>query len=271
LGVGAYLLRRGKSAEEARLMIRMALDLLIVLVPLQMVLGDIHGLNTLHYQPAKLAAIEGLYDTAQPAPLTLFGIPDDRAGMMHDAVEVPKIGSLILAHSWNGEIKGLKEWPAADRPPVAAPFFAFRIMVAIAVIMLFVVITGQFMRRGGRVYQSAWFLRLCQWCAPLGFVAVIAGWTTTEVGRQPWTVYGLLRTTDSVSPSLTGNDVAISLALYVIVYLIMFSTGIALMASRVRAGLQDGNLESAAIESGRPGLPFERAAAQSTQISKDEA
>ena len=147
-------------------MIRMALDLFIRARPAADGARRIHGLNTLHYQPAKLAAIEGLYDTAQPAPLTLFGIPDDGRGTMHDAVEIPKIGSLDLAHSWNGEIKGLKEWPADDRPPVADPFFAFRIMVAIAVIMLFVVITGQFMRRGGRVYQSAWFLRLCQWtCA----------------------------------------------------------------------------------------------------------
>jgi cytochrome d ubiquinol oxidase subunit I len=165
----------------------------------------------------------------------------------------------------------LKAWPANERPPVAAPFFAFRLMVGIACIMLFVAIAGQLMRRGGRVYRSGWFLRLCQWCAPLGFVAVIAGWTTTEEGRQPWTVYTLLRTADSVSPSLTGTDVAISLALYVVVYLIMYPTGIALMASLVRRGPQAGNLEPAAIESGRPALPFERAAAQASEIGKGEA
>ncbi len=256
LGVGAYLLRRDKSAEEARVMIRMALDLLIVLVPLQMVLGDLHGLNTSHYQPAKLAAIEGRYDTVQPTPLTLFGIPDDKAATMRDAVEVPRLGSLILTHSWNGVVKGLKEWPADERPPVGPPFFGFRIMVGVAFIMLFVAIMGQVMRRGGRVYRSVWFLRLCQGAAPLGFIAVLAGWITTEVGRQPWTVYGLLRTADSVSPSLTGTDVAISLALYVAVYLIMFPTGIAFMAGLVRRGPQDANLEPAPIESGRPDLPF---------------
>jgi len=270
LGVGAYLLRRGKSHEEARMMIRMALDLLIILVPLQMVLGDMHGLNTLKYQPAKLAAIEGRYDTARPVPLTLFGIPDDKDAVMRDAVEIPRIGSLILTHRWNGEIKGLKEWPADERPPVGPPFFAFRIMVAIAFIMLFVVVAGQVMRRGGRVYRSGWFLRLCQWTAPLGFIAVVAGWTTTEVGRQPWTVYGLLRTADSVSPSLTGSDVAISLAFYVVVYLIMFPTGIAFMAGLVRNGPRDGNLEPAAIESGRPGLPFESASVQPARSTKGE-
>jgi cytochrome d ubiquinol oxidase subunit I len=264
LGVGAYLLRRNKSHDEARLMVRMALDLLIILVPLQMFLGDLHGLNTLHYQPAKLAAIEGRYDTAQPAPLTLFGIPDDKAAVMRGAIEIPDIGSLLLTHSWNGKIQGLKEWPADERPPVAAPFYAFRIMVGIAFLMLFVVIAGQIMRYRRRVYRSVWFLRLCQWAAPLGFIAVIAGWTTTEVGRQPWTVYGLLRTADSVSPSLTGTDVAISLAFYIIVYLIMFPTGIAFMAALVRRGPHDSNLEPEAVEGGRPDLPFVRAATTTT-------
>jgi cytochrome bd ubiquinol oxidase subunit I len=269
LGVAAYLLRRGKSTEEARLMMRMALDLLIVLVPLQMFLGDLHGLNTLHYQPAKLAAIEGLYDTVQPAPLTLFGIPDDKTATMRNRIEIPEIGSLILTHSWNGEIKGLKTWPEDERPPVGPPFFAFRIMVGIAFIMLFVAIAGQLMRRDGRAYRSGWFLRLCQWAAPLGFIAVIAGWTTTEVGRQPWTVYGLLHTADSVSPSLTGTDVAISLAFYIVVYLIMFPTGIAFMAGLVRRGPHDGNLEASAVEGGRPERPFESAAVRSMPNRKD--
>ena len=270
LGVAAYLLRRDKSIEEARLMVRMALDLLIVLVPLQMVLGDLHGLNTLHYQPAKLAAIEGRYETVQPTPLTLFGIPDDATATMHDSIEIPNLGSLLLTHSWDGVVKGLKEWPADERPPVGPPFFAFRIMVGIAFIMLFVVVAGQAMRRGGHVYRSAWFLRLCQWTAPLGFFAVIAGWTTTEVGRQPWTVYGLLRTADLVSPSLTGIDVAISFAFYIVVYLIMFPTGIAFMASLVWRGPHDANLEPAAIESGRPDLPFGSRDGQGAPIRSSE-
>jgi cytochrome d ubiquinol oxidase subunit I len=258
LGVGAYLLRRGRAIDESRLMIRMALDLLIVLVPLQFFLGDQHGINTLEYQPAKVAAIEGRYDTVQPMPLTVFGIPDDENATMRDAIEIPHLGALILTHTWNGGIKGLKEWPAQDRPPVGPPFFAFRIMVGIGVIMLIVAIAGQIMLRWNqRIFRSDGFLRLCQWVSPLGFIAVISGWIVTEVGRQPWTVYGLMRTADSVSPSLTGTDVAISLALYVIVYLIMFPTGIAFMAGLVRRGPAIAD-ETTAIESGRPEQPFER-------------
>ena len=260
MGVGAWLLRRGRAVNDSRMMIRMALDLLIVIVPLQIFLGDQHGLNTLEYQPAKLAAIEGRYDTETPTPLTLFGIPDDANATMRDAIEIPDLGSLILTHSWNGEIKGLKEWPPDQRPPVAPPFFAFRIMVGFGVIMLAVVIAGQFMRLRGRLWDSVWFLRLCQIVAPFGFFAVLAGWITTEVGRQPWTVYGLLRTADSVSPSLTGANVAVSLAFYVVVYLIMFPTGIAFMAGIVRRGPQEPSPEPEQIESGRPNRPFENAA-----------
>jgi len=254
MGVGAYLLRRAKAGEEARIMIRMALNLLIILVPVQMFLGDAHGLNTLEYQPAKIAAIEGRYDTVRPTPLTLFGIPNDKDAVMRGAIDIPELGSLVLTHSWNGEIKGLKEWPPADRPPVGPPFFAFRIMVGIAFVMLFMAVAGQVLRWRGRVYETGWFLRLCQWTAPLGFIAVVAGWTVTEVGRQPWTVYGLLRTADSVSPSLTAGQVAVSLALYVIVYLVMFPTGIAVMAGFVRRGLvEEGSVPA---EGGRPTSPF---------------
>jgi cytochrome bd ubiquinol oxidase subunit I len=262
MGVGAWLIRRGRAAEDARMMIRMALNLLIILIPLQMFLGDQHGLNTREYQPAKLAAIEGRYDSAQPAPLTLFGIPDDAAATMRNAIEIPRLGSLVLTHSWDGAIKGLKEWPADQRPPVGPPFFAFRVMVGIAVIMLLVVVAGQALQLRGRLWDSKWFLRLCQWVAPLGFVAVIASWITTEVGRQPWTVYGLLRTADSVSPSLTGANVAWSLAFYIAVYLIMFPTGIAFMAGLVRRGPQQPELEDEVIEieGGRPHQPFESAA-----------
>ena len=260
LGVGAWLLRRARAVEEARTMIRMALDLLILIVPLQMFLGDQHGLNTLEYQPAKVAAIEGRYDTVQPVPLTLFGIPDDDAATMRAAIEIPELGSLILTHSWNGAIKGLKEWPADQRPPVALPFFAFRIMVGIAFIMLFVAVVGQVLRWRGRLWDSVWFLRLVQAVAPLGFVAVLAGWITTEVGRQPWTVYGLLRTADSVSPSLTGADVALSLVLYIVVYLIMFPTGVAFMAGQVRRGPEQEEAPFESVESGGPNRPFEHAA-----------
>jgi cytochrome d ubiquinol oxidase subunit I len=259
MGVGAWLLRRNRAVEDSRMMIRMALGLLIILVPLQIFLGDQHGLNTLEYQPAKLAAIEGLYSTAQPAPLTLFGVPDDRAATMRYPIEIPRLGSLILTHSWDGAVKGLKEWPENERPPVVLPFFAFRIMVGIGFIMLFVAIAGVVLQLREKLWESSWFLRLCPWVAPLGFIAVIAGWTTTEVGRQPWTVYGLMRTAESVSPSLTAADVTLSLALYIIVYLIMFPTGIAFMAALVRRGPQQQDLETERVESGLAKRPFETA------------
>jgi cytochrome d ubiquinol oxidase subunit I len=136
--------------------------------------------------------------------------------------------------------------------------------------MLALVIAGQALRWRGRLWRSDWFLRLCIWAAPLGFIAVIAGWTTTEVGRQPWTVYGLLRTTDSVSPSLTGIDVAISLAFYIVVYLIMFPTGIAFMGGLVRRGPHDADLEPDAIEGGRPDLPFGSPDGQGSPIRSGE-
>jgi cytochrome d ubiquinol oxidase subunit I len=178
---------------------------------------------------------------------------------MHDAIEIPELGSLILTHSWSGTIKGLKEWPPDQRPPVGPPFFAFRIMVGIAFVMLFIAVAGQILRLRGRLWQAPRFLWLLQYTAPLGFIAVLCGWIVTEVGRQPWTVYGLLRTADSVSPSLTGTDVLISFACYVAVYLIMYPTGIAVMAGLVRRGPQAPDVTHP-VASGRPSQPFESAA-----------
>jgi cytochrome d ubiquinol oxidase subunit I len=188
-------------------------------------------------------------------PLTLFAIPDQQGATNHLAIDVPVLGSLILTHDPNGTIRGLKEWPADERPPVAITFFAFRIMVAIGLVMLAMVLIGNLMRPGGRVYENRTFLRACELVAPLGFLAVVAGWTTTEVGRQPWTVYGLLRTADSVSPSLTGGDVALSLAGYVVAYLIMFPAGILLMSRIVRRG-PDAKPGEGPVESGRPEGPI---------------
>jgi cytochrome d ubiquinol oxidase subunit I len=250
LGVGAWLVRRGGFAQESRLMVGMALGFLTVFVPLQIFLGDLHGLNTRDYQPAKLAAMEGRWDTAAPAPLTLFGIPDQEGERIDYAIDIPYLGSLIVTHSLSGEIKGLKDWPPDQRPPVWPVFFAFRIMVGIGFLMLGVVAAGWVVWWRGRLFETAWFLKLCQWVAPLGFVAVLAGWTTTEVGRQPWTIYGLLRTADSVSPSLTGADVLWSLLAYMAVYLIMFPAGVAVMARMVR----EGPLEQAPPEQPVAGL-----------------
>jgi cytochrome d ubiquinol oxidase subunit I len=236
LGVGCYLMRQSGAAEEARRMVGMALGFLVIFVPLQFLLGDLHGLNTREYQPAKLAAIEGLWYTAAPVPLTLFAVPDQARQRNVGTVEVPYLGSLILTHSLDGRVHGLTEWPRDQQPPVLPVFFAFRIMVGIAFVMLGTVAIGSLLWLRGKLFETVWFLWLCQCTAPLGFVAVLAGWTVTEVGRQPWTVYGQLRTAQSVSPSLTGSDVLWSLLAYMTLYLVMYPAGVAVMARIVRQG-----------------------------------
>jgi cytochrome bd-type quinol oxidase subunit 1 len=235
IGVAAWLIRRGRGIDEARLMLSMTLWLLSLSVPLQLLLGDAHGLNTRAHQPAKLAAIEARWETARQVPLTLFAWPDEQAETNRFAIDVPFLGSLILTHDLNGEVTGLKDFPRDQRPPVAIPFFTFRIMVGIGLLMLALVATSWVLRLRRRL-TAPWFLAACQLMAPLGFVAVVCGWVTTEVGRQPWTVYGLLRTADSVSPSLTGGDVLLSLLGYALVYLVIYPSGILVMARMVRAG-----------------------------------
>jgi cytochrome d ubiquinol oxidase subunit I len=254
LGVAAWLIRRGTHADEGRAMLSTTLWLLLGLVPLQMVLGDMHGLNTRRYQPIKLAAIEARWTTMARAPLTLFAIPDQTRQTNRAAIDVPMLGSLILTHDPNGVVEGLDAAPRADRPPVAIVFFAFRIMVGAGLLMLAVSLWGNLLRRGGRVYESSLFLTACQFAAPLGFIAVVAGWTTTEVGRQPWTVYGLLRTAQSVSPSLTGADVAATLAGYIVAYLVMFPAGILVMMRIVRRGPVSLGADSP-VQAGRSGAP----------------
>jgi cytochrome bd ubiquinol oxidase subunit I len=255
LAIAAWLIRKGRSVEEARVMLSMTLWLLTFLVPLQIFLGDQHGLNTAAHQPAKLAAIEARWDSQPSFPLTLFAVPDPANETNRYAIEVPYLGSLILTHSFNGQIKGLKEFKREDRPPVALPFFAFRIMVGIGFLMLAVVAASWWLRYRRRLFGSPSFLGLCMAMGPLGFVAVLAGWTTTEVGRQPWTVYGMLRTADSTPPSLTGGQVLASLLAYMAVYLIIYPSAFFIAARLVRNGPASAPDSMAPIESGRPSAP----------------
>lgn len=252
LAVGAWLIRRKEFAAEGKVMLTTTLALLAVLVPLQILLGDMHGLNTLEHQPAKLAAIEAHWDREARAPLTLFALPDQAGETNHAVIDVPLLGSLILTHDINGVVPGLKDFPAKDRPPVAIPFFAFRIMVGLGVLMLGLVALGWALRFGGKLFSSDWFLKILTWCGPIGFLAVLAGWTTTEVGRQPWTVYGLLRTGDSVTPSLSGADVLISLLGYMVVYLIVYPVGVWFMARALKRGPGDMVVP---VGGGRPAAP----------------
>ena len=257
-GVGAYTIRQAKAPAEGRVMLSMALWLLTALVPLQIVIGDLHGLNTLKYQPAKLAAMEGLWDTQSGAPLTLFALPDQAGERNRFEISIPQIGSLYLTHSLTGTVQGLKDFPPDQRPPVAVVFFAFRIMVACGLAMLALVLASLWLRARGRLFDAVWFLKAAYVTAPFGLIAVIAGWTTTEVGRQPWTVYGLLRTSASVTPSLTGTDVLISFTAYMLVYLIMYPAGLLVMSRMVRNG-PAGPQAPAVIEAGRSEEAFDAA------------
>jgi cytochrome d ubiquinol oxidase subunit I len=236
LAVGAGYLRQNRHAAEGRVMVKMGLGFLTVMVPLQVVLGDLQGLNTLQHQPAKVAAMEGLWDTGRQVPASMFAWPDEAAERNRYELAIPGLASLYLTHRWDGEVRGLKEWPREQRPPVALVYFAFRLMVGIGVLMAGVVALGLWQAWRGRLYRSPAFLRAAQLSGPLGFLAVLAGWAVTEVGRQPWVVYGHLLTADAVSPSLAAAHVATSLAVYIVAYIVIFGGGLLLLRRLVRQG-----------------------------------
>ena len=223
--VGAYHLLRDKSNRQARVMFSMAMWMAALVTPIQIFVGDLHGINTLEHQPTKIAAMEGHYETHRGAPLILFGIPDDEAEVTKYAVEIPRLGSLILTHSLDGEIKGLKEWNTNDRPKALIPFITFRVMVGLGVLMLLVGVWSLWARWRDCLYDNRLLHRASLMMGPSGFVAVLAGWYTTEVGRQPYTVYGLLRTSDSLSP-VAAPAVGASLVAFVIVYFLVFGAGV---------------------------------------------
>jgi cytochrome bd ubiquinol oxidase subunit I len=240
-GVGAWHLLKDSRDLGARIMFSMAMWMAVLVAPLQIVVGDFHGLNTLEHQPAKVAAMEGHYETRRGAPLILFGIPDDDAEVTRYAVEIPKLGSLILTHDPDGEVKGLKAWPKEDRPPAGIVFWSFRIMVALGLAMAAVGLWAGWQRFRGRLFDSRLLFYVAVLMTPSGFFAVLAGWVTTEVGRQPWTVYGLLRTADSVSP-IGAAAVGASLLAFIVVYFTVFGAGVfyilRLMSKRPGAGIE---------------------------------
>ncbi len=224
-GIGAYYLWRKRHVAHARVIFGMAMIMAICVAPLQMLLGDMHGLNTFKHQPTKLAAIEGLWETQRGAPLVLFALPDQEAETNRYAIEIPLISSLILTHSLDGEVKGLKEWPADERPPVAVVFWAFKVMVGIGTLMAatgLIALILHFKKK--RLFDTRWFQLWCMALTPAGFIAVLAGWFVTEVGRQPWIVQGLMRTSDATSP-VAGTSLAISLTAFVIIYIFVFGAG----------------------------------------------
>ncbi|MBV8466389.1 MAG: cytochrome ubiquinol oxidase subunit I [Burkholderiales bacterium] len=235
-GTAGWHLLKGRRDAAIKTSFSMALGMLLVLAPLQALVGDAHGLNTLRYQPAKIAAIEGIWETEQGGiALNLFGIPDAQAEATRHALSIPHLGSLILTHSWNGTIRGLKTFAPQDRPYSLIVFWSFRVMVALGLAMIALALVSLVLRRTGRLYASAWFLRACVLMGPAGFVALLAGWVTTEAGRQPWLVYGLLRTAQAASP-VSRQQVGVSLLIYVVVYFLVFGTGIYYLMKLLRNG-----------------------------------
>ena len=234
-GVSAVYLLQRRFADKSQAMLKLALGFLAIVIPIQIVIGDMAGLKVREYQPAKLAAIEARWETASAVPLTLLAWPDETSETNHYAVDVPRLGSLILTHDWNGEVRGLKDFPRDERPPVKIPFFSFRIMVGLGLLMLALALAGLWRwRRGtlgsGRAYLVAWVAMI-----PSGFVALLTGWYVAEVGRQPWVVQGLMRTSDAAS-HIPASSVLASLITFVVVYIGIFGAGLWYLVKLFRVG-----------------------------------
>jgi cytochrome d ubiquinol oxidase subunit I len=220
-GVAAWYLWKNRFVKHARIMFGMAMLMAVFVAPLQLIVGDLHGLNTLEHQPAKVAAMEGIWETEKGADLRLFAIPDQEAEKNHYEIVIPDAASLILTHDKDGEVKGLKEWAPEDRPPVAIVFWSFRVMVAIGMAMILTGIMAVILFLRKKLFEARWFQIWCMALTPAGFIALLAGWFVTEVGRQPYVAYGVIRTSDAVSPVL-GEHVALSLLAFIVVYTVLF-------------------------------------------------
>jgi cytochrome d ubiquinol oxidase subunit I len=259
LAVGARYLLGGRFDEEARTMVRMGLGMVALLAPLQLVVGDLHGLNTSHYQPQKVAAIEAHWDGSKPAPLVLFAWPDAQGERNVAEIAIPRGASLIITHSLDGLFKGLKDFPRDERPPVAPVFFAFRLMVGLGMAMIALGFAGAWLWKRGRLFETRWYLDLAAHSWWTGFVALLAGWMVTEIGRQPWIAWGILRTRDAASP-VEPEAVALSLALIVVTYTVVFSVGIGYVRKLMAKGPIPALLEPPKGVPSRPLSAAQRAA-----------
>ncbi|OWO84618.1 cytochrome ubiquinol oxidase subunit I [Photorhabdus luminescens] len=233
----AWHLLKGNDSTAMKKMLSMSMWMILIIAPLQALIGDAHGLNTLKHQPAKVAAMEGHWENlpGEATPLILFGIPDMEREETRYAVKIPYLASLILTHSIDKQVPALKEFPPEDRPNALMVFWSFRVMVGLGVLMIIAGFWGLWLRYKKRLYQSKAFLRFIFLMAPSGLIAILAGWFTTEIGRQPWVVYGLLRTKDAVSAH--GEiHMSISLLLFIAVYSSVFGVGYVYMMKLIRKG-----------------------------------
>ncbi|MDQ2079594.1 cytochrome ubiquinol oxidase subunit I [Xanthobacteraceae bacterium Astr-EGSB] len=251
IAVGARLILAGRHVAEARTMLRMGIGLAAVLAPLQLFIGDQHGLNTLRHQPTKVAAMEAQWESNQPGDFHIFAWPDEKAERNRLEISIPRGSSLILTHDPDGIVPGLKDVPPQDRPPVKNVFFGFRIMLAVGFYMIAAALFGAFLMWRGRLFETRWYLHVVANTWWTGFVAVIAGWVVTESGRQPWLVQGLQRTADGVSP-VVGSTVASTLALFVLVYGIVFATGIYVINQLIERGMTAGTASASTAPPNRP-------------------
>jgi cytochrome d ubiquinol oxidase subunit I len=251
LAVGARYLMAGKNITEGRIMLRMAIGLTAILAPLQLIIGDQHGLNTLQHQPIKIAAMEAHWDGSKPGDFHIFAWPDEKAGINRFELSIPKGASLILTHKMNGLFPGLLSVPENERPPVKTVFFAFRIMLGIGMFMIAAALLGAFLWWRGTLFEQRWYLRVMAHGWWMGFVAVIAGWVVTESGRQPWIVHHIMRTADATSPVL-GATIAGTLALFVLAYGVVFSFGIYYINRLIAQGPRAGDTHEPANFSASP-------------------
>lgn len=234
---GAWQLLHGKDTPAVRKMLSMAMWMVLIVAPMQVVIGDFHGLNTLKYQPAKIAAMEGHWqsEAGKGVPLLLFGWPDMAREETRYALQIPNLASMILTHSWDGQIKGLKEFAPEDRPNATIVFWSFRVMVGLGMLMIVLGCWSLWLRYRNTLYQSRRFLQAAVWMGPSGLIAILAGWFTTEIGRQPWIVYGVMRTSDAASRH-DISTLALSLGLFIVIYLFVFGAGTAYVLRMVRKG-----------------------------------
>jgi len=233
---GAWYLLRERYNAEAHIMLSMGLGLAAVLVPIQIFFGHLTGDYVHDYQPAKFAAIEARWHDEQPAGEVLIAIPDEATESNNYEIKIPILGSLIGSMSLNSKEVGLTDFPQQDRPPVLIPFFAFRIMVGCGLIMLALAWFGSYLALRDRIEENRWLLWLVFLSFPLPFIAILTGWFTAEVGRQPWVVYGALRTADAVTPFLTAREATISLAVFCTIYTLIFAFGIFYIYRLLHAG-----------------------------------
>jgi cytochrome d ubiquinol oxidase subunit I len=218
-------------------MLKMAILLVVILAPIQVFIGDMHGINTLKHQPAKVAAMEGLWQTTKGADLLLFAIPNQENEENKYEVKIPNLASLILTHDLKGEVIGLKDFKKEDRPPVIWVFWSFRIMVGIGFLMVAIGLFSAVQYFRGKLFESKFLKFWWMLMMPSGFVALLAGWFVTEIGRQPFTAYGVIRTAESVSPAITGPQVAISLLAFVIMYIFVFGAGSYYILKLIKKGV----------------------------------